>query len=110
EIELRIKCEIFGEVSGEQFMVFGSENFERERIAAFFDRMNHSLEFGEHRLAKQGGTDIVELAVNDVSAHSQIGRLLQKIMGEQLLVKRGGDLGQENRVLMILISLRFLRE
>ena len=52
EIELRIEREVWSKIGPEKFVVFGFEYIQRERAAVFFDRMDRSLEFGKHGLAK----------------------------------------------------------
>ena len=91
-------------------MIFRFENIERKRVAAFLDGMNDFLEFGEHRLPEKRAAQIVDLSIDDISAHLRIARLLEQMMREQLFVKRRCNLGQKNRVLVILKQLRILRE
>ena len=110
EIELRIEDEIFGKIGGEQLVVLGFEDFECERLAGFFDRMNDFFELGEHRLPEKTAADIIDLPIDDVGAHLGIVRLLEQVVGEQLFVKGRRDLGRKNWVLVILKHLRVLRE
>jgi hypothetical protein len=110
QIELRIKHDTIPEIGLKQHTVFRFENVEGQGVAAFFDRMNDLLELGEHRLAEQGAANVVDLAVDDVGAHFSVFGLLEKMMRQQLLVEGGGDFGQEDRVIVILVGLRPLRE
>ena len=72
--------------------------------------MNDLFKLSEHRLAKERSAQIVDLPVDDVSAHLSIARGLEKMMREKLFVESGGDFGEENRVIVILERLRALRE
>src|SRR5437660_11327730 len=110
EIERRIEREIVREISREQIVILRLKTVEGQRVAAFFDGVNDFLELSEHRLSKKRAANVVDLPIDDVSAHFRIAGLLEEMMGEQFLVKGGGDLRQKNRVIVILIFLRFLRE
>ena len=91
-------------------MIFRLENVEGERVAAFLDRVNDFLELGEQRLSKKGAANVVDLAVDDVGAHFFVGGFFEKMMGEQLFVKRRGDFGEKDGVIVVLVELRPLRE
>ena len=110
QIELRIKNEIFREVGLEKFAVPRLENVESERVAAFLNRMDDLLKLGKHRLPKERAAKIVDLSIDDISAHLRIACLLEEMMGEQLFVECRCNLCQKNRVLIILKALRFLRK
>ena len=72
--------------------------------------MNDFFELSEHRLPKNRAANVVDLSINDVSAHLWIARLFEQMMREQLFVEGRCNLGQENRVLVILKALRLLRK
>src|SRR6059058_3829327 len=110
QIELEINHEILSKIGFQELMIFRFENIERKRVAAFLDGMNDFLEFGEHRLPEKRAAQIVDLSIDDISAHLRIARLLEQMMREQLFVEGRGNLRQENRVLVILKQLGFLRE
>ena len=109
QVELRIEHEVFREVGGEQFVVLGFENVERERLSAFLDGMDDSFELSEHCLPEKTAADVVDLTVDDVGAHLRIRRSFKQVMGEQLFVKRGGHFRQKDRVFVVLILLAVLR-
>ena len=67
--------------------------------------MDDFFEFGEHRLPEERPTDIVDLTVNDVGSHFWITGLFEQEMRQQLFVERACDLGQKNRVIVILKEL-----
>ncbi len=96
----------FAEVGLKQRAIFRFENIERQRIAAFLDRVDDLLELGEHRLPEERAADVVDLAVDDVGAHLWIVGLLEQMMSEQLFVEGGGDLGEKDRIIVILKGLR----
>src|SRR5438045_2872574 len=110
QIELRIENKILREVDLEKFAVLRLENVERKRVAAFLNRVDDLLKLGEHCLPKQRAAKIVDLPVNDISAHLRIACLLEQMMAEQLFVECRRDLGQKDWVLVILTTLRFLRK
>src|SRR6266446_8953316 len=110
QIKLRIENEIFREVALEKFAILRFENVERERVAAFLDRVDDLLKLGKHRLPKERAAKIVDLSIDDKSAHLRIACLLEEMMGEQLFVECRCNLGQKNRVLIILKALRLLRK
>ena len=72
--------------------------------------MNDFFEFGKHRLSEQGAAQIVDFAVDDVSAHLRIARGLKQMMRKQFLVEGGCDLREKDRILVILKELGTLRE
>src|SRR5260370_41973292 len=92
QFELRIENKIFREVDLEKLAILRFENVEHERVAAFLNRVDDLLKLGEHCLPKQSAAKIVDLSVNDISAHLRIARLLEQMMGEQLFVKCRCDL------------------
>jgi len=71
--------------------------------------MNNFLEFREHRLPEKCAANIVDLAIDDISTHFRIGCFFEEIMRQELFVKGRSNFGQENRVIVILKALRFLR-
>ena len=105
ELKLGIDCNGIAKISIEQFAILVLKNIERERIPAFFDGMDDFFEFGEHRLPEERPTDIVDLTVNDVGSHFWITGLFEQEMRQQLFVERACDLGQKNRVIVILKEL-----
>src|SRR5205807_6940265 len=110
EIELRIKHHAVAEIGPEQAAVFGLENVERQGVPALFNGVDDFFELREHRLTEERAAQIVDLPVDNVSAHLSIARGLEKMMREKLFVESGGDFGEENRVIVILKRLRSLRE
>ena len=110
QIELRIENKILREVDLEKFAVLRLENVERKRVAAFLNRVDDLFKLGEHCLPKQRAAKIVDLPVDDISAHLRIVRLLEQMMGEQFFVKCRCDFRQKDRVFVILKTLRFLRK
>ena len=110
EIELRIEHEIFREISREQFVIFSFEGVQGQRVAAFFDLVDDPFKFGEHCLPEQCAANVVDLPINDVSAHFWIARLAEQMMGEQFFIECRRHFGEKNRVIVILILLRFLGE
>src|ERR1700730_13734854 len=95
EVELRIENEVLGEVGLEQFVIFRFENIESERVPAFLYGVDHLFELGNDRLSNERAANVVDLPVDDVSAHFRVARFLQKIMREQFLVEGRCDFGQE---------------
>ena len=91
-------------------MILRFENIERKRVAAFLDRVNDFLELSKHRLPEKCAAQIVDLSIDDIGAHLRIARLLEQMIRKQLFVEGRGNLRQENRVLVILKQLGFLRE
>ncbi len=91
-------------------MIFRLENVERECVAVFLERVNNFFELGEHGLSKKRAANVVDLPVDDVSAHFRIARLFEQMMREQFLVEGRCNLGQKNRIIVVLKALRFLRK
>ena len=68
--------------------------------------MGDLLELGEHRLADDRAADGVDLAVDqDTPVLSSLLAFCHQVPAEQLLVERAGHLGDENRVVVILVRL-----
>ena len=91
-------------------MVFRFENVERERVAAFFERVDDFLELGEHGLPEERAADVINFAIDEVGARLRVVGLFEEMMCEQLFVKGGGDFSEKDRVVVILVALRLLRE
>ncbi len=110
KIELWIEDDVFAEIGLQQGTIFRLENVERQRVIAFFNRVNDFFKLGKHRLPKERASNVVDLPIDQVGAHFWIACLLEQMMGEQLFVKSRGDLGEKDRVIVILKSLRTLGE
>src|SRR5581483_6026543 len=110
EVQLRIEREVFGKIGFEQLVIFGLEDVERQRVAAFFDGVDDFFELRKHGLPKQCAAQLVDVSVDDVSAHPGIGGGLEQIVSEQFLVEGGGHLREENRIFVILKLLGILRK
>src|SRR5678815_2285270 len=72
--------------------------------------MDNLFKFGKHRLPEEGASKVVNFPINDVGAPFFVGGLGEKMMCEQFLVKRGGDFGEKNRVIVVLKGLGSLRK
>ena len=91
-------------------MILRFETVQGQRVAVFLNFVNDLFELGEHGLPEERAANVVDLPINDVSAHFGIARLLEQMMSQQLLIEGRCHFGQENRIIVILILLRFLRE
>src|SRR4030095_16871859 len=87
EIELGIEHNAGPKVGCEQLAILVLENLERQRGAAFLERMNDFLEFRKHCLPEESTANVVDLTVDNVGAHLRIVRLLEEIVRQQLFVK-----------------------
>ena len=85
QIEFGIEHELGAEISLEQRAIFALENVERQRFAAFLDRMDDLLKLGEHRLPEDRAANVIDLPVDDVGAHLRVGRLLEQDDGSAVL-------------------------
>src|SRR5213080_19310 len=110
QVELWIENKIVSEVDLKKLPVLRLEDVERERVAAFLDPVDNPFKLGKHRLPKQCAAKIVDLSIDEISAHLRIACLPEQMMGKQLFVERRCDLGQKNWILVILKTLRFLRK
>ena len=61
QIELGIEHEIFSKIGFEQLVIFRFENVERQRVAAFLDRVDDFLELGKHGLPEKRAAHIIDL-------------------------------------------------
>src|SRR5580704_9912351 len=93
QIELRIEDKILCEVGSEQLVILSLENIERDSVATLFDVVNDLFKLGEHCLAKKCAANVVDLTVDDVSAHFRVPRLLEQVMSQQFFVKGRRDFG-----------------
>src|SRR6478672_13078692 len=90
------------EVSLKQFAILAFKDLERECAPGLLDGMNHFLELCEHRLPVKRSANVVDLPVDNVSAHFRVAGFFQQKMGEQFLVKGAGNFRQENWVIVVL--------
>ena len=109
EVELRIKDEVRTEVGHEQPVVNGGQRVEGQGLPGFLPLMDDLFELGEHGLPVDRAPQVVDLAVEEVGAHLRVIGLLEQMMGQEFLVEGRGDFGEEDRIMVILESLRALR-
>src|SRR4029453_9223628 len=110
QIQLGIEHKIFSEIRFEKLVILRPESVERQRVAALFDGVNNFLKLSKHGLPEKCTPEVVNLPVDNVGAHLRIARCFEQMVGEKFLIESRCDLGQENRVLVILKPLRILRE
>src|SRR4030095_15056849 len=106
ELEFGVDGKIGPEIGAQQFAVDFLEAFKRKWLPSFFRRVRGALEFGEHCLAKESASEVVDLAVQHIGAHPLISCRRQQVLAQQDLVEGGGDLREEDRIMGILIALR----
>ena len=68
------------------------------------------LELGKLRLPEDRSLDVLEVAAEDRQPRVVVLHLLEHVVDEQRLVERGGDLGDEDRVIGGGVGLRLCRE
>src|SRR6266545_927496 len=110
QIQLGIEHEVFGKISFQKLVILRFENVKRQRVATFFDGVNDPLKLSKHCLPEKCAPEIIDLPVDDVSAHLRIARRFEQMLGEEFLIERRCNFGQENRIFIILKPLRILRE
>ena len=72
--------------------------------------MDDLFKLGKHRLPEKCAANVVDLPINNVSAHFRIARLLEQMMREQFFIEGRRHFGEKNRIIVILVLLRFSRE
>ena len=77
----------------------------RQRLAGFGHGVRDLLELGEHRLPDDRAADVVDLAVDQVGPLPVVAGVCQQVVAQQFLVERAGDLGDEDRVAVVLVRL-----
>ena len=88
-----------------QPLVDGAENIRGESFAGFRLGVSNHLELSEESLPNQGGTDGLELMVEDVLAQFRVVRLGEQLMRQERFVAGRGNLSQEQRVTAVRIGL-----
>ena len=93
----------------EQLAIRRSQRVDGQRFPRFDQRVRDFFKLGKHRLANDRPADTVDHSVDEISAFVFVACLLHQVPGEQLLVERAGDFGDENGVVVILIGLGLRR-
>src|SRR3546814_20772694 len=94
----------------QQIEIHRGEGLAREPFTRFGLVVGGKLEFGEHRLAVEGAADIFELLAQVIEFLLPRFGLFDHVRDEKLLVAGRGDLGEEKRVIGLVVDLRLVRE
>ena len=96
--ELGVEDDVLAVVSAVELHPDGFELVGGQDFALLDGSVGHELELGEEHLAEDGGANLLEVEVEVVEALLAFG-VLEHVLEQQVLVRRGGDFSAEDGVL-----------
>ena len=104
-LELRIDHEPRAEIGVEQPAIDFPDGLYRQRFACLDPLVGEFFEFGKHRLSHDRGSNVINLAIDQVGTFAFVVGCFQQVADYQFLVERACHLGDEDGVLRVLVRL-----